>query len=265
MRYLFEDWAEIASRIRRAHRIFLLTDFDGTLTPIVERPEDAILSKEIRDSLASLAKNHRYMVGIISGRDLRDLMSRVGVAGVTYAGNHGLEIHGKGLSFVEPIAQGMQSLLRVLHHALSVAFRGIEGVFVEDKGLTLSIHYRMAKDREEDRIKEIVDRITGPLHAGGRVKVTTGKKVYEVRPPVAWDKGKAIEWLLARGGVRPGDNTWPVFVGDDVTDEDGFAVVNRRNGISVFVGEPAAVSRAVYYLPSPQEVGVLLTRLVDIR
>lgn len=265
MRYLFDDWGDVATRVRRAGHVFLLTDFDGTLAPIVERPEDAVLSEGIKAVLRALAKNQRYTVGVISGRALTDLVDRVGVGGIIYAGNHGLEIRGRGLSFIEPVAERMKAIFRVLHHALSIALHGIEGVFVEDKGLTLSVHYRMARDREAERVREIVDRVTGPLHEGGRVRLTTGKKVVEVRPPVAWDKGKAIEWLLTRRVAgRSTAGTWPIFLGDDVTDEDGFAVVNKRRGLSVFVGHAMAESRAPYYLSSPAEVGDFISRLSAI-
>lgn len=216
--------------------------------------------------LGSLAKHPRYTVGIISGRALLDLMVRVDVRNIIYAGNHGMEIYGKGVSFVEPVAEGMQSLLRVMHHALSIALEGIRGVIVENKGLTLSVHYRMAEEREHQRIKDIFDHVTGPLHAGGGISVTFGKKVYEVRPPVAWNKGKAVEWLVAtHGGDRSKGKVWPIFLGDDLTDEDGFTAANKREGLSVFVGEKATASKASYFLPSPQEVGLFLKRLVDIR
>ncbi|MBM2831604.1 MAG: trehalose-phosphatase [Dehalococcoidia bacterium] len=266
MRYLFESWAETASRIRKARHILFLSDFDGTLTPIVERPEDAVMPEQVRGLLRSLAKNHHYTVGIISGRALLDLMIRVDVRGIIYAGNHGMEIYGKGVSFVEPVAEGMQSLLRVLHHALSIALKGIKGVIVENKGLSLSVHYRLAEEKEHQRIKDIFEHVSGPLHAGGGIKVTFGKKVYEVRPPVAWNKGKAVEWLVAtRGGDRSKGDAWPIFLGDDLTDEDGFAAVKERQGLSVFVGDKAVASEADYYLPSPKEVELLLRRLTEIR
>jgi trehalose-phosphatase len=265
LRYLFDEWEAVSARVKNALHVFLLSDFDGTLTPIVERPEDVILSDEVRRLLRSLVKHPRYTVGIISGRALLDLMVRVDVTDIIYAGNHGMEIYGKGLSFVEPMAEGMQSLLRVLHHALSVALKGIEGVIVENKGLSLTVHYRMAEEKEHHRIKDIFEHVSGPLHAEGGVRVTFGKKVYEVRPPVAWNKGKAVEWLVAaHGGDRSKGESWPIFLGDDLTDEDGFAAVKERQGLSVFVGDKAVASKADCYLPSPKEVGLFLRRLVEI-
>ncbi|MDP6782945.1 MAG: trehalose-phosphatase, partial [Dehalococcoidia bacterium] len=97
---------------------------------------------------------------------------------------------------------------------------------------------------------------------GGTVRVTRGKKVYEVRPPVPWDKGRAIEWILNRcyNGVQ--GKTLPIYVGDDVTDEDGFREVDRWRGISVLVVEKRRRSRASYYLSSPAEVAEMTERLV---
>jgi trehalose 6-phosphate phosphatase len=266
LRYLFDHWDEIGARIKRARHILFLTDFDGTLAPIVEQPEEAVISDEVRKLLRSLVKHPLYTVGIISGRATKDLMERVDIRDIIYAGNHGMEIYGRDISFVEPTAEGTRSFLRILHHALSIALKGIEGVIVENKGLSLSVHYRMAEEKENQRIKGIFDRVTRPWHTRGTVRVTFGKKVYEVRPPTAWNKGKAIEWLLAvYGRDRAKGETWPIFLGDDLTDEDGFTVVKRRGGLSIFVGDSARESNADYFLSSTQEVELLLKRLVETR
>lgn len=267
MLHLLDNWGAVSPRIRKASHIFLFSDYDGTLTPIVERPEDAVLADETRKLLGGLAKQRRYTVGIISGRSLMDLMARVGLSDiVTYAGNHGMEIHGKGLDFVEPVAEEMQSLFRVLHHVLSITLRGVTGVLVENKGLTLSVHYRRVREKEVPQVKSIVDRVAGPLNSAGRIRITSGKKVLELRPPVSWNKGKAVELLLRKhGDGLTGRNTLAVFLGDDLTDEDGFKMINARDGLSVYVGDGNQPSSANYYLASPQEVCLFLKRLVEMR
>lgn len=262
MKHLFDVWSNVAHRLKSADHILLLSDYDGTLTPIVDKPEMATLNRETRKLLRKLANNRRYTVGIVSGRALPDLKSKVGLERVIYAGNHGLEIEGFGSSFLEPIAEEMRPFLKMLNQALSATLRGIKGVFVEDKGLTLSVHYRMADRREEEKVRGAFERITDPLHLTGRIRVTRGKKVYEIRPPVNWDKGKAIAWLIAKfGEFRGKGGALPIYLGDDLTDEDGFEVIKKNSGISVLVGGDNSQSVAQYFLNSPEEVTELLKML----
>jgi len=259
MEYLFDVWNNVSRRLKSAQHVLLLTDYDGTLTPIVEKPELAVLSPETRKLLRALAKNRQYTVGVISGRALADLKSRVGVDGIVYAGNHGLEIEGLGSGFLEPVAEEMRPLLYILNRALLAALRGIRGVFVEDKGLTLSVHYRLADDSEMGKVQDAFTKVTAPLQVTGQIKITRGKKVYEIRPPVNWDKGKAISWLMAKlREMRGKSAALPVYLGDDLTDEDGFKVIEKSNGLSVFVGDQDTQTIARYFLKSPDDVTEML-------
>jgi len=262
MQYLFDTWESLARRLKSADHVLLISDYDGTLTPIVDKPELAILSQETRKLLRRLAKNRRYTVGIVSGRALPDLKSKIGIDGIIYAGNHGLEIEGFGSSFLEPLAEELRPFLHMLNQALSVTLRGIKGVFVENKGLSLSVHYRMVQDVEEEKVADTFKRITDPLHVMGKIRITRGKKVYEIRPPVDWDKGKAIAWLMAklRDSSRKG-RILPIYLGDDLTDEDGFKMINKKNGISIFIGAESNPSAAQYFLKSPEEVAKFLNML----
>jgi trehalose-phosphatase len=262
MQYLFDVWDEVANRLKSANHILFLSDYDGTLTPIVDKPELAVLPQEIKKLLRKLAKNHRYTVGIISGRALADLKSKVDLEGIIYAGNHGLEIEGFGSSFLEPIAEEMRPFLKMLNQALSATFRGIKGVFVEDKGLTLSVHYRSVGHSDEIIVKDAFSKVTDPLNVMGKIMITQGKKVYEIRPPIDWDKGKAIAWLIAKFRESVGKSgVLPIYLGDDLTDEDGFEVIEKNNGISVFVGGENSQSVARYFLQAPEEVTEFLKML----
>jgi trehalose 6-phosphate phosphatase len=262
MRYLFDVWDEVAHRLKSANHILLLSDYDGTLTPIVDKPELATLPQEVKKLLRKLAKNRRYTVGIISGRALVDLKSKVDLEGIIYAGNHGLEIEGFGSSFLEPIAEEMRPFLQMLNQALSATLRGIKGVFVEDKGLTVSVHYRLVDDTEEGKVKDTFRKVTDTLNVMGKIRITQGKKVYEVRPPGDWDKGKAIAWLMAEcREFRGKGGALPIYLGDDLTDEDGFKTIERSDGISIFVGEGGSQSVARYFLKSPEEVARFLKML----
>lgn len=262
MENLLSAWQAVREQFKKSSHIMLLFDYDGTLTPIVERPEMAELDENVRGNIQRLAHQRHITVGIISGRALPDLKSRVAVEGIIYAGNHGLEIEGPGLQFVNPIADELRPALRLLYKVLDRTLGGIRGVFVEDKGLSLSIHYRMVEDNQVQEVGNIFHRIVAGAQAVGKIRVTLGKKVYEVRPAAPWDKGKAINLLIRRYGKGTfHSGLLPSYLGDDLTDEDGFKVVDEYQGISVLVGEPVTKTAARYTLDSPEEVGVFLGTL----
>lgn len=262
--FLFAVWPEVARRLKAAKHVLLLCDYDGTLTPIVERPELADLPERTRQLLQALAHNRRFSVGIISGRALSDIKRRVGLSGIIYAGNHGLEIEGPALSLVNPVAEEMRPVFCLMHQVLSKALATVRGAHVEDKGLTLSVHYRMVEEDKSAEVKNIFERVVATARSLGKVRITSGKKVYEIRPAVDWDKGKAVALLLDRYGWRKAkEELLAVFLGDDLTDEDGFKVINRQGGISIFVGEQMGKSAAQYYLNSPAEVEQFLSLLLD--
>ncbi len=266
MEHLLSAWTKVAEQLKSARRVLLLTDYDGTLTPIVERPELANLPAGAKLILQALAGKHDFRVGIISGRALVDLKEKVGISGIIYAGNHGLEIEGPGIEFVNSVAEEIRPFLRLIYYILSRSLATIRGVLIEDKGLSLSVHYRLAERHKTEEVGNIVQRVVGGAEAMGGVKVTSGKEVWEIRPDVNWDKGKAIRLLMKRygkGGWKSG--LLPIYLGDDLTDEDGFRVIeDYGSGISIFVGEPVEHSMARYFLRSPLEVSLFLGRLIEL-
>ena len=136
MQHLFRLWESFSSDIRAASHILLLSDYDGTLTPIVSRPEEAILPPEVRGKLCALAKTPTFRVGIISGRSLSEVKALVGIEGIYYAGNHGLEIEGPSLKFINPAAKAAQTEIKGLARQFSAKLGATEGVIVEDKKIT---------------------------------------------------------------------------------------------------------------------------------
>ena len=265
MEHLLSAWRTVAGQLKGARHILLLSDYDGTLTPIVERPELATLPERTRELLRGLSRQRRFTVGIVSGRALADLKDKVGIEGIIYAGNHGLEIDGPGLRFVNPLAEEVRPFFQVVSGVLKLALGTIRGVLIEDKGLTLSVHYRQVAESETKEVKNVFERITTSAQALGKVRTTSGKKVLEVRPAVDWDKGKAIRLLMKRYG-RGGRNSglMPVYLGDDLTDEDGFRVIEKYgNGLSVFIGEEPGESVARYFLKSTEEVAEFLGLLLE--
>ncbi len=264
MQHLLPIPQEISHRIKTAKRVMLLCDYDGTLTPIVERPELADLPEKTRQLLRDLARQRHFTLGIISGRALADLKQRVNVDGIIYAGNHGLEIEGPGIGFTYPLAEEMRPVFRLIHQILIKALAPIRGVQVENKGLTLTVHYRMVEEEKSAELKTIFEMVLDTAVSLGRIRTTQGKKVYEIRPAVDWDKGKAISLIINEFGKKKmKSELLPIFLGDDQTDEDGFKVVEKRNGISIFVGKAIDNSTARYFLRSPAEVEEFLNLLLQ--
>ncbi len=265
MEYLLSAWPRVLEQIQKAKQILFLSDFDGTLAPIVERPELAEMSEITRTLLLELTYQRRFTVGIISGRALADLKEKVNIDRIFYAGNHGFEIEGPGLSFVNPIVDEIKPIFRVIRQILFLTLGTIKGVLVEDKGITLSVHFRQVEDQKAMDVQQLVERAVNGSAYHGLFRVTSGKKVYEVRPAVDWDKGKAIRLLMKRigkGGWKSG--LLPIYLGDDLTDEDAFEIIERYgNGVTVHVGENYLDSKARYYLNSTDEVRYFLVKLLD--
>jgi trehalose-phosphatase len=252
MKHLIIHWDTVAVRIRKAEHILLLCDYDGTLTPIVERPELADLMPAMRLCLQQLAKIPRVSLGVVSGRAMEDLQDRVAIDNIIYVGNHGLEIQGHGISFIHPIAKKAETCLYSLDEELSKALAHIEGARVDNKGLTLSLHYRLVDEAQLEEVDKIFYHVINPFVTSGKVKVMPSKKAYDIRPAVDWGKGKAVELLAEKLGEK--SKLLVVFLGDDITDFDGFRAVNERGGISVFIAEENMEAEAQYFLRSPQEV-----------
>ena len=179
-----------------------------------------------------------------------DVAAIVDLPQLVYAGNHGLEIAGPDLDFVHPEAKSMGETRCLLLHDLQENLPLLPGVFVEDKGMTLSVHYRLAADELAGEIESRFNTAVYPYLKPGGWKKLVGKKVFEVRPDIPWDKGNAIAYL--QDAYPRASLTF--YFGDDLTDEDGFEVVQSGGGIAIFVGQARQPTKAMYRLDSPQEV-----------
>ena len=216
-------------------RAALLFDVDGVLAPIVDRPEDSLVPEPTRAELARL--RDRYgLVAAISGRAGAEVRRLVAVPGIEAVGSHGLELAPEAAEWRERI----------------VTFAGGVDWPVEDKGVTVSFHYRTATDEESAR--RLLERVADEARAAG-LDARWGRKVLELRPPVDADKGTAVRHLLAARGLRRA-----LYVGDDTTDVDAFAAVHELElGVAVGVrsGEmPDALAAAADLLVDGTE-GVL--------
>jgi trehalose-phosphatase len=240
----------------RRPSVFL--DYDGVLTPIVARPDLAIMSAATRAVLEDLAS--RTEVAIISGRDTADVRERVGLDGVWYAGSHGFDIVGPDGAPADGASLGAFEryvpALKAATDRIETEVAGMPGVLVEPKRFAVAVHFREAEDGAESVIARLVREIGA---ADDRLVVTTGKKIYELRPAVEWDKGRALEWLIQRLEIDL-ETSIPIYLGDDVTDEDAFAAL-IGTGIGIIVGRDGEPSRASYALENPDEVRTLLASL----
>ena len=258
MIHLFQAWEEVERKIRQAPLLFLLLDYDGTLTPIVARPELAVCPPGVKSLLEKLRDSSRSQVTIISGRALEDLKEKVGVSGITYVGNHGLEIENPAGVHRKKLSPQRQEELGRIGKDLEARLNRIPGIAFEDKGPILAVHHRNAP-RESGRLVQTA--VEGAL-AGypNRWQISTGKKVFEIRPQIEFDKGKTVRELLNRSsGTRP----FPVYLGDDRSDEEAFVAIQGQ-GIPIFVGPEPASSAAPFFLRDPSEVLDFLGRCEKI-
>lgn len=252
-----DDLASVRNRLSAVtaagRRVFVFTDFDGTLAPLQDDPFAVRLTAALTGTLARLADHPQFELAVVSGRDLADLMPRVGLPAIPYAGNHGLEIRGPGLEFVEPAAAAARPVLAAVAARLADQLGAVPGLWVQDKGLTLCVHTRRVHPDYLPLVAAEVGRLART--AGDAVTVRTGHDTFDLRPRVSWHKGEAVRWLLER--VAP--DAFPVYLGDDTTDEDAFAAL--PDGATVFVGPPRPTA-ARFRLASVDRVGELLHGLV---
>ena len=247
------DAAEaLSDRLADADGLALFTDFDGTLAPIVDRPDAAAIDPAAEDALELLRDVPDATVAAVSGRALDDLRERLTVDGLAYAGNHGLELHTEGETTVHPAAAEAEDTLEAVTTRLRETL-DVEGVIVENKRVTATVHYRMV---DETDVPAVEDRVRDAA-ANTPLRVTEGKEILELRPDVDWDKGRAVEWL--RGSLVPDGEEWvAAYVGDDVTDEAAFrALPDGGVGVKVGDGETAAD----YRVDGVDEVTAFLERV----
>jgi trehalose 6-phosphate phosphatase len=217
-------------------KYFLMLDYDGTLTPLKKHPKLARLSPSRRSFLKKLADRPEIKMAIVSGRELAPMKRMVGIPHLIYVGNHGLEIESDEKHWTYPAAIKFIRTLKKIKTALRLKLP-YRGILIEDKGLTLSIHYRQLPAKTLARFNRNFGLAIKPWRS--LVRITHGNKVYELRPPVAWDKGKAVKWLINNFKLKA---YRPVYIGDDRTDEDAFRAL-RGTGITIHVGGGKTAAR----------------------
>jgi trehalose-phosphatase len=243
---------------RESQKVALFLDYDGTLSPIVERPEQADLAPGMRATLKSIAQ--RCTVAVVSGRGLEDVRARVGLENLFYAGSHGFEIDGPGQERIrnEKGADALPALDKA-EKMLQDRLADIEGAQVERKKYSVAVHYRRVADRQAGAVEDVVNEVL--KHLSG-LRKGHGKKVFELQPDIDWDKGRAVSWLMERLGLDTG-GVQPIYIGDDVTDEDAFRLLQGYGTGIIVHGRQARLTYADYGLTDTEDVQRFLQQLTE--
>ena len=241
--------------ITSARESMLVLDYDGTLSPIVSDPAAAALVHGAAEALELVAAV--CPVAILSGRDLADIRSRVDIPGIWYAGSHGFELTGPdGTHHENEAAAEFVPILQRAADELRGSLAEIPGVRVEHKRFAVAVHYR-------EVAPERVDEVAALTHQLGRrdgLRVTSGRMLVELRPDIDWDKGTTLAWIRDR--IDPSGSLLPIYIGDDLTDEDAFDAV-KFDGIGIVVGHDEDGDRktaAHFTLQSPDQVCEFIQR-----
>ncbi|KAI3686007.1 hypothetical protein L1987_79676 [Smallanthus sonchifolius] len=259
---MFEDIMSAA----KMKQVVIFLDYDGTLSPIVQNPDQAYMAPEMREAVKNVAKY--FPTAIVSGRCRSKVYNFVRLSELYYAGSHGMDIkgpssrkHQKGNKNVlcQPAKEFLPMMTEV-YEILMEKTKGITGANVENNKFCLSVHFRCV---EEQSWGDLADRVKSVLKDYPKLLLTQGRKVLEIRPTVKWDKGNAIEFLLESLGYANLKDVLPIYIGDDRTDEDAFRVLNKRGqGFGILVSKTPKETEAIYSLQEPFEVMYFLQRLV---
>ncbi len=233
-------------------------DFDGTLSDIVDDPDSAIPAPGAAAAMQQLAA--RCPVAVLSGRDLADVTKRVGLPGIWYAGSHGFELTAPdGTHHENDAAAATIPVLEQAAAELREQLGSIPGVVVEHKRFGVAVHYRNAA---RDRIGEVSAAVRTAGQRSG-LRVTTGREVIELRPDIDWDKGRTLRWVIDHLPEAGSGPLVPIYLGDDITDEDAFDAV-RHDGVPIVVrhtDDGDRATAALFALDSPAQVAEFTERL----
>lgn len=262
MRHLLDDLDKIRNKLR-GRDLLLLLDYDGTLSPIARTPDKSVFPDGMKFALKELAGDPACRIAVISGRQLDNIKKKVGLKDIIYSGNHGLEIEGPRLKYKAAVSPLYKKAIGEIRDSLAARFSKIKGAIIEDKGLSLSLHYRLVRKNEIPPLKNIFRRTITDHPAKEKIMVKPGKMVFDIRPASGLDKGKVALWLLARESFRRrGRKVIPIYIGDDLTDEDAFKAL-KNIGITICVCK-GRKSSAQYYLKGAGQVRSFLKELAGI-
>jgi trehalose-phosphatase len=261
---LFKNaFPDLKNRIRDGSYIFLGLDYDGTLIELVSTPEEGNLSEKLRSVLKVLVSSIKVTPVIISGRSLENLRDHTGVIDINLVGDHGVEIVGPLLEFTHHEAEKFREFLEGVTPEISLIVSQYLGAFVEIKPYTLSVHYRLLSPKNRKSLLSKLRNFLRPLLEKELCRKKWGKEILNMIMPFDWDKGHAFSLLFDQfKNNHPNQTIVPIYIGDDITDEDAFRV-SRIDGYAVRVGKPKKNTLANYYIASPDEVESFLFDLSE--
>jgi trehalose 6-phosphate phosphatase len=250
--FLFDHSVHINKKILRSDALFLFLDYDGTLVPFKEKPTQVKTPEKIKKVLLQLQKNPAIIVSIVTGRTLKNIKKLLIIKGVSFIALHGLQIESSdGSQFRWKPAEHARSTLESIKENMQRELKGEKGAYLEDKELTVVLHYRLLP---KNRIHIVREKFITVVHDNDKKKnleIIHGAKVIEARPK-GWNKGKAIETFLA--GHTEVKNKRIIYIGDDITDEDAFRFLRKR-GITIHVANQSKRETvAQYWVKNPAEV-----------
>ncbi|GMH21738.1 hypothetical protein Nepgr_023580 [Nepenthes gracilis] len=258
-------------------KIAVFLDYDGTLSPIVDDPDAAFMNDKMRSAVREVGCC--FPTSIISGRSRDKVYEFVQLDNIYYAGSHGMDImaplhplrpkdskhhtravdwKGNKLVIYQP-AHDFLPEIKQIQNSLRERTAGIKGVNIEDNNFCMSVHFRNVMQKDLITLKEQVESV---LEEHPHFRLTGGKKVLELRPSIEWDKGHALEYLLDSLGLANSNDVFPIYIGDDRSDEDAFKVIQQRaQGHSIIVTSIPRDTKASYSLGDTSEVLLFLERL----
>ncbi|TVR43280.1 MAG: trehalose-phosphatase [Bacteroidia bacterium] len=256
---VFSEDARVFELLSEKKPVFFL-DYDGTLTPIVQRPEDAAISDEMRETLSELGRH--FTVAVVTGRDKEDVMDFIRLDHLIYSGSHGYITSGPdGLFMEHEQSEEIIKKLDAVEEDLEKMLEGkAEGAQIDRKRYAIALHYRNAAEEDVPDVFEVVDRI---LEKYDSLKTGEGKMVVEIKPDIDWHKGKAVLWILEALGLDKKPDLLPVFIGDDVTDEDAFIAI-KDIGIGILVENKGQDTAAAYSLKNVFQVRKFFEQLIRL-
>jgi trehalose 6-phosphate phosphatase len=246
---------QLLAAYRRASPLVLLFDYDGTLTPIVEHPGQAVLDLKTRRLLANLADRPRIHLGIISGRELDELKSLVHLPGLYFAGTGGLELELRGFRIIHPHANRMADIIKRIAAQLENQVAVHQGAWLEKKKLGLTVHYRQMPGQLLGSLQATVEEVT--RNYPSELRVVQGPKAWEITPAKGWNKGTAVRLILADFGAT---SDVLLYAGDGANDADAMNEVAAMGGITLGIGL-SAPSNATCRLPNQAALMEFLTIL----
>ncbi len=247
------DWEEIRALLADKSRALLALGFDGILSPTVPRPKEAALSDGTRPLLVKLAACPRLALVFLSGRSILDLQARVGLEDAFYVGNFGMETRGPGFSAFDGLAVSCRAeLVDALVH-LAKTTKRLRGVFIEDKGMTVTVHSRAATPEDAALLRELMAVI---VRNHPRLRVCTGEACWDIRARASWTKTDAVRQILSHLHLDCADL---IYVGEEFTDGDVFAQIPEA--LTFCVGSPECAP-ARFLLPNQSAVPPLLSNIL---